>query len=138
MRANHQAYVPCAVCVCFLVLMVLGLERPAAQSPRAVRDGVVAIPGVRLVYRDSGGAGVPVVFMHAFTADSRGWEHQVPAFTAAGYRFIAFDRRGWGQSIIDQSGPQPGTTVDDLVALLDHLKIDRVHLLGTRAGGFRA
>lgn len=137
MRANHQACMPWAVCVLLLALMVLGLERPAAQSPSgAVRDAFVDTPGVRLFYRDSGGTGVPVVFLHAYTADSRGWEHQVPVFTAAGYRFIAFDRRGWGQSVIDESGPQPGTAVDDLVALLDHLKIDRVHLVGTGAGGF--
>jgi alpha-beta hydrolase superfamily lysophospholipase len=97
MRANHQAYMPWAVCVLLLALMVFVLERPAAQSPSgAVRDAFVDIPGVRLFYRDSGGDGVPVVFLHAYTADSRGWEHQVPVFTAAGYRFIAFDRRGWG------------------------------------------
>ena len=139
MRANHQAYRARAVCVLLLVLMVLGLDRPAAQSPSgAVRDAFVDIPGVRLFYRDSGGAGVPVVFLHAYTADSRGWEHQVPVFTAAGYRFIAFDRRGWGQSVINETGPQPGTAVDDLVALLDHLKVDRVHLVGTGGGGFVA
>jgi pimeloyl-ACP methyl ester carboxylesterase len=119
--------------------MVLALERPAAQSPSGVvRDAFVDIPGVRLFYRDSGGGGVPMVFLHAATADSRGWEHQTAVFTAAGYRFIAFDRRGSGQSVIDENEPQPGTAVDDLVALLDHLKIDRVHLVGTGAGGLAA
>ena len=61
------------------------------------------------------------MFLHAATADSRGWEHQIAVFTAAGYRFIAFDRLGSGQSVIDENESQPGTAVDDLVALLDHL-----------------
>ena len=139
MQANHRAYMQWPVCVLTVALMVLGLGRLAAQSPGdAVRDGFVDVPGARLFYRDSGGGGIPVVFLHAFTADSRGWEYQIPVFTAAGYRFIAFDRRGWGQSVLDKNGPQPGTSVDDLVALLNHLKIDRVHLVGTGGGGFVA
>ena len=127
---------PWSVCLLPVALMVLALERLAAQSPSgAVRDAFVDIPGVRLFYRDSGGGGVPVVFLHAATADSRGWEHQIAVFTAAGYRFIAFDRRGSGQSVIDENGPQPGTAVDDLVALLNYLKIDRMRLVGTGSGG---
>ena len=67
-----------------------------AQSPVAstTREGYAALPGVRIWYVDTGGSGVPVVFMHAATGSSRVWEHQVPAFAAAGYRFIAYDRRG--------------------------------------------
>ena len=72
--------------------------------------------------------------MHAATGSSRVWEHQMPAFTQAGYRVIAHDRRGWGRSVIDPSGPQPGTAADDLQALMDHLGIDRIHLVGTAAG----
>jgi len=58
----------------------------------------------------------------------------MPAFTQAGYRVIAHDRRGWGRSVVDPSGPQPGTAADDLQALMDHLGIDRIHLVGTAAG----
>lgn len=75
---------------------------------------------------DSGGNGVPVVFLHAASGNSRMWEHQVPAFTAAGYRFIAYDRRG------------QGTAADDLEALAGHLGIERFHLVGTAAGGIVA
>ena len=57
----------------------------------------------------------------------------MPAFTQAGYRVIAHDRRGWGRSVIDPSGPQP-YAADDLQALMDHLGIDRIHLVGTAAG----
>ena len=112
---------------------------PMSQlSAQSVREAFVEFPGARIFYQDSGGSGAPVVFLHAATGSSRVWEYQIPAFTAAGYRFIAFDRRGWGRTVVDPAGPQPGTGADDLLGLLDHLGIERVHLVGTAAGGFVA
>ena len=111
-------------------------DQVAAAAP--ARETYADLPGVRIWYRDTGGRGVPVVFMHAATGSSRVWEHQVPAFTAAGYRFIAYDRRGWGRSVVDPAGAQPGTAADDLRALMNHLGIERFHLVGTAAGGFVA
>jgi pimeloyl-ACP methyl ester carboxylesterase len=93
------------------------------------------VPGVRLWYTDTGGTGVPVVFVHAATGSSRVWEHQVPAFVARGYRVITYDRRGFGRSAIDPAGAQPGTGADDLQALANHIGLDRFHLVGTAAGG---
>jgi pimeloyl-ACP methyl ester carboxylesterase len=91
---------------------------------------VAEIPGVGLRYEESGGEGSgegpPVVFLHAGSGSSRMWEHQVPDFTGAGYRFIAFDRRA------------EGAAVDDLEALAEHLGLDRFHLVGTAAGGIVA
>jgi len=107
----------------------------SAQAPPPVRETYAALPGVRIWYGDTGGRGVPVVFIHAATGSSRVWEHQLPAFTAAGYRVVAYDRRGFGRSVIDPAGVQPGTGADDLLALVDHLGIDRFHLVGTAAGG---
>jgi len=109
---------------------------PVAAS--SVREAYADLPGVRLCYRDTGGTGVPVVFLHAATGSSRVWEYQIPAFTAAGYRVIAFDRRGFGGTTIAPGGVQPGTAADDLQALMNFLHIDRFHLLGTAAGGFVA
>jgi pimeloyl-ACP methyl ester carboxylesterase len=110
------------------------MQAPDSKYP----EGVYAtIPGARLYYIDTGGSGVPVVLMHAATGSSQSWAYQIPAFTAAGYRLIAFDRRGRGRTeIVPQSGPQPGSGADDLLALLDVLGIDRIHLLGTAAGAF--
>jgi pimeloyl-ACP methyl ester carboxylesterase len=101
------------------------------------RETYAELPGVRLWYKDSGGSGVPVVFLHSSTGSSQNWERQVPVFTAAGYRFIAYDRRGWGRSMA-QPGAQPGTAADDLHALMKYLGIDRFHLIGTAAGGIVA
>ena len=114
----------CAICV------IGGCFQAFAQT-------YADLDGVRLFYTDSGGSGVPVVFLHSNTGSTRNWEHQVPAFTAAGFRFIAVDRRGWGRSIA-QTGAQPGTAADDLHALMKSLGIDRFHLLGTAGGGFVA
>jgi len=110
--------------------------RQAATGPAApARETYADLPGVRIWYKDTGGSGVAVVFLHAGTGSSQVWEHQIPAFTAAGYRFIAYDRRGWGRSVMDPAGPQPGTAADDLQHLMDYLGVDRFHLVATAAGG---
>ena len=53
---------------------------------------------MRLWFTDTGGTGEPIVLMHAITGTSESWETQVAAFSKAGYRVIAFDRRGWGRA----------------------------------------
>ena len=126
-----------------VAILEVGLSNPpwactSAQAPAPVRETYAELPGVRIWYKDTGGSGVPVVFLHAATGSSRVWEYQLPAFTAAGYRVVAYDRRGFGRSVIDPAGVQPGTGADDLQALVNHLGIDRFHLVGTAAGGFVA
>ena len=126
-----------------LFVIVAGLAVPTAQRtaqerPAAGRD-VASLPGVRLWFTDTGGSGEPIVFMHANTGTSEIWEPQVEAFSNAGYRVIAFDRRGWGRSQADPAtGPQPGHASDDLHALADFLSLGRFHLLGVAGGGFIA
>jgi pimeloyl-ACP methyl ester carboxylesterase len=95
------------------------------------------LPGRRLWYVDTGGAGTPVVLLHAASGSSLMWERQLPALRAAGYRVIAFDRVGWGRSELDE-GAVPGTAADDLQGLLGMLRVERFHLVGTAAGGFVA
>src|SRR5689334_5984306 len=97
---------------------------PAVVAPNSTpRDA--HLPGVRLRYVDTGGEGPAVVLMHAATGHCGVWEHQLPALTGVGLRVIAHDRRGWGCSVVDPSGPQPGTAADDLRALADHLGLER-------------
>lgn len=109
-----------------------------AQGKAPAREAAADLPGVHLWFNDSGGSGEPVVFIHAATGSSRVWEYQRPVFASRGYRVITYDRRGYGRSVADPSGQQPGTGADDLNALIDHLKIDRFHLVATAAGGFVA
>lgn len=130
-----QHRMPCVVAVLLLWVCQTPWASEPAQTSSAVREAYAELSGVRLWYTDTGGNGVPVVFIHAATGSSRVWEHQVPAFVAAGYRVIAYDRRGFGRSAIDPKGVQPGTAADDLLGLVNHLGIDRFHLVGTAAGG---
>ena len=96
------------------------------------------VPGAQLYYTDTGGEGVPIVLMHAASGNAGCWVQQVPAFTAAGYRCIAYDRRGWGRSKATLPEALEGNVAtaasDDLQALAGHLKLDRFHLAGTAAG----
>jgi pimeloyl-ACP methyl ester carboxylesterase len=113
------------------------LAQVSTPTPALLREGFVTVPGARIFNTDTGGDGVPVVFLHAATGHTSAWQYQTPAFTAAGYRVVAYDRRGWGRTLVDASGPA-GTAADDLEGLLDALKLDRVHLVATAGGGFVA
>jgi len=117
------------------VTVVSGEQQRALPS---IRETHASLPGVRLFYRDTGGSGQAVVFMHPATGTSQIWENQLTAFARAGYRAIAIDRRGWGRTEIDPAGPQPGTAADDLLALMNQLGIQQFHLVGSAAGGFVA
>jgi pimeloyl-ACP methyl ester carboxylesterase len=94
-----------------------------------VVDTVVDLSTGPVFYRDSGGNGVPVVFLHAASGNSMTWEHQIPAFVGAGYRFIAVDYRGADK----KSGARDWS--DQIHALVTRLALDRFHLLGTALGG---
>src|SRR5262245_14368515 len=96
------------------------------------------LPGVHLWHHDSGGNGVPVVFMHAASGTCDSWEPQLPAFIAAGYRCVTYDRRGWGRSRPDPTGDQPSDVGEDLHGLAQSLGLDPFHLVGTAAGGIGA
>jgi pimeloyl-ACP methyl ester carboxylesterase len=112
----------------------------AATAADNSASGIYAdIPGVKLWFTDSGGTGTPIVLLHANTGTSAVWTDQVTSFSQAGYRVIAFDRRGWGKSIANPAtGSQPGSIAGDLDALVDYLKLDKFHLLGVAGGGFAA
>jgi len=130
----YSGRLPAALIMAGLMLVCgMGVR---AQTPAGGREGLADLPGVHLWFTDSGGSGAPVVFVHAATGSSRVWEYQRPVFAKRGFRVITYDRRGYGRSVADSSGPQPGTGADDLNALMDYLKIDRFHLIGTAAGGF--
>lgn len=98
----------------------------------------LTLPGVDLWYEDSGETGTPVIFLHAASGTCEAWAHQVPAFAAAGYRCIAYDRRTWGRSRATGPEHQPGYSGDDLHAMIESLSLDRFHLVATAAGGITA
>lgn len=136
MKTAHRPFGWAGVAAALFTAVCTGWWVPVSLEAQAVvGEGYAELPGVRIFYRDTGGSGVPVIFVHAATGNSRMWEYQLPAFTAAGYRVVAYDRRGFGRSTIDPAGPQPGAAADDLLGLVNHLRLDRFHLVGTAAGG---
>lgn len=77
------------------------------------------------------GAGPPVLLVHGFPDSHAVWRHQIPALVAAGYRVIAPDTRGCGDSDAPpgRSHYRIDVLVADLAALLDALHIDKVRLV---------
>jgi len=125
----------CAACV--VVTSVIAAPTQRGGSAPQPRRELASVPGVRLWFTDTGGTGEPIVLMHAITGTSESWTPQIEVFSRAGYRVIAFDRRGWGRSETDAAtGVQPGHAADDLHALADHLSLGRFHLVGVAGGGF--
>lgn len=81
---------------------------------------------------DDIGGGSPVMLLHGWPDTADLWRHQVPALVADGYRVIAPDLRGFGESSRPaeiQAYTAP-SMVGDVIGLLDHLSIPRVHLVG--------
>src|SRR6059036_2121988 len=87
--------------------------------------------GVELAVRDEG-AGPPVLLLHGFPDSSALWRHQIPALTAAGFRVVAPDLRGFGASEkpAEVGAYRVGRSVADMVALLDALDIAQARVVG--------
>lgn len=94
--------------------------------------------GLKLAYLDEG-EGEPILLVHGFASSAfynwvqPGW---VPTLTAAGYRTIAIDNRGHGQSDKphDKSVYTPTLMAGDAAALLEHLGILTAHVMGYSMG----
>ena len=92
--------------------------------------------GVRLYYEESG-AGIPVIFVHEYAGDHRSWEQQMRHFGQR-YRAITVAARGYPPSDVpaDVARYSQFRAADDIGAVLDHLRIDKAHVVGLSMGGF--
>ena len=91
-------------------------------------------PSIQLYYEDHG-SGQPVVLAHGWPLSHRMWEGQVTALTAAGFRCIVYDRRGFGESDRPSSGYDYDTFAADLRDLIVTLDLKKVILGGFSMGG---
>lgn len=96
------------------------------------------VNGVRLAYYEAGPrTGIPVVLCHGFPELAFSWRHQIKALADAGRWVIAPDQRGYGLT----KGPEAVEDYDivhlcgDLVALLDHLGVEKAVFAGHDWGG---
>jgi len=96
------------------------------------------INGVQLYYEEAG-SGVPIVFVHEFAGDSRSWEPQLRCF-ARRYRCITYNARGYPPSDVPEQvqAYSQDIAVEDLRGVMDHLKLERAHVVGFSMGGFAA
>lgn len=88
---------------------------------------------IKLHYRDHG-QGDPIVLIHGFPFSGAAWERQEPALLKAGYRVIAYDRRGFGLSSQPSVGYNYDTFADDLQTLMTKLELHEVTLVGHSMG----
>lgn len=92
------------------------------------------VPGAPRIAYEAAGAGPTVVFMHGIGGNRSNWREQLAAL-APEFRAVAWDARGYGDSD-DYAGPLAFPDfAADLLRLLDHLDVERAHLVGLSMGG---
>lgn len=92
--------------------------------------------GCQLHYEEYG-HGAPVLLLHGLGSSTRDWEKQIPAL-AAHYKVILLDLRGHGRSDRPHENYSIAGFADDVLALLEHLQLAHVHLVGISMGGMIA
>ena len=103
-------------------------------DPRATdfpAPAFVETNGIRLAVYEQG-EGPPVVLLHGFPELAFSWRHQLPALAAAGFRAIAPDQRGYGQSDVpaDVRDYRIEELIADIHGLLDALELDSATFVG--------
>jgi pimeloyl-ACP methyl ester carboxylesterase len=98
------------------------------------KTGFAESNGARIYY-ESIGEGEPVVLSHGYGGNHAIWFQQVPVL-AQKYRVITWDQRGFGRTESPADSATPRTAALDLAALLDHLAIEKAHLVGQSMGGW--
>jgi pimeloyl-ACP methyl ester carboxylesterase len=87
------------------------------------------------IYYEDYGSGKPVVLIHGWPLSSSSWEKQIPPLIEAGYRVIAYDRRGFGHSSKPASGYNYDTLAEDLNKIMTKLNLRDTTLVGFSMGG---
>lgn len=92
--------------------------------------------GIQLYFEEAG-EGEPIVFVHEFGGDLRSWEPQMRHF-ARRYRCIAFNARGYPPSDVPEAldAYSQERAARDIVDVLDHLGLQKAHVVGLSMGGF--
>jgi pimeloyl-ACP methyl ester carboxylesterase len=107
---------------------------PTPSLPAATRSGTVAVDGAKIYYAQFG-TGRPVVLLHGGIGNSDYWGHLVPALVAKHFQVTVIDSRGHGRSTRTAAPFHYARMADDVVGVLDALKIERTDLVGWSDGG---
>jgi len=115
----------------WLTAIVLCTQMQISHGAPAVTENTAVLPSGKVLYRDSGGGGIPIVFLHP--SNTIMWEHQIPTFASGKYRFLAVDYRGEGGGGVGPADAAANRTrLEELVA---RLALPKFHLVGVAAGG---
>ena len=86
------------------------------------------------IYYEDHGSGQPVVLIHGYPLNGHSWEKQERVLLQAGHRVITYDRRGFGRSSQPTVGYDYDTFAADLNALMEHLDLRDIVLVGFSMG----
>ena len=104
----------------------------------AQSNGCLSLGGDDVYYETFGAPDAPAVVLGHGAGGNHGiWFQQVPLL-ARDYRVVTWDQRGFGSSTNDHGLANPVTAAGDLLAILDHLEIERAHIVGQSMGGWAA
>ena len=111
----------------------------AARSLLSPNMALASVNGITVYYSDSGKTeSQPIVLVHGFPFSSEMWKVQLPHLQQMNLRIITYDIRGHGQTDVGDGQYSIELFVDDLIALLDFLKIQKAILCGFSMGGYIA
>lgn len=106
--------------------------KPEDKSPHEGK--FVTVGNVKLHYLDWGGTGEPLIFLPGAGDTAHVYDQMAPKFTDK-FRVLVLTRRGFGESDKPEKGYDVDTLTNDVLGLVDHLKLKKVHLIGHSAGG---
>ena len=107
----------------------------AARADDSMAASPARADNVRLHIEDSGGGGRPVLLVHGWPLSAQAWAAQVSVLSAAGYRVVAYDRRGFGRSDKPPSGYSYDSLAEDLQRVMDQCGLQDATLVGFSMGG---
>jgi pimeloyl-ACP methyl ester carboxylesterase len=99
---------------------------------------ITARDETRLYYEEAG-SGSPLIFVHEYAGDYRTWEMQMRFFSRA-HRCITYSQRGYPPSDVPKDGARYNQDIarDDVLAVMDALKVDKAHVVGHSMGAYTA
>jgi pimeloyl-ACP methyl ester carboxylesterase len=115
-----------------------GVMTPAPVPVQApAKEGYAQLKDTKLFYWDTGGEGQPIILLHPNSGSALIWAYQQPVFAKAGYRVIAYSRRGYYNSAPIVEG-KSGNAADDLLEFINLLGIRKFHAVAAASGGSTA
>lgn len=115
----------------FFTTLLVFVACNTVNKSMEVETGIAEVNGTKLYY-EVFGTGEPIIFIHGNFGDTRHWAYQLYPFSDK-FKVIRYDVRGYGKSAV------PDTAIayrdcDDLVALMEYLKIEKAHICGLSMG----